>query len=357
MRVNIITQPLFINYGGILQNYALQEVIRRLGHEPLTINVQSMPLRKAEWKDYIKSLLNLISKLQGIYSLPFLNPHTVAVKERELSVTQKIFIEKYIHKIDIKDHFTSETSKENPADLWIVGSDQVWRPWCNRYIENNFFDFLDDKSDRIAYATSFGTDNWEIPEDMTPYIKELANKFKAISVREKSGVKLCKDYLGVEAEHLLDPTMLLTGDDYLALTSENDYPEGKYIASYILDNSNKKYKITEAERNTKNLPIQKVGVMHKDGFDTVESWLATIAHAEYVITDSFHGTIFALIFNRPVKILGNQLRGNSRFQSLIDLLEIIPDSEGFFHLNSESLDTLVCMREKSLKFLKNYLNE
>lgn len=355
MRVNIITQPLFINYGGILQNYALQEVIRRLGHEPLTINVPLDPLRKVEWKDYLISLRNLIDKIQGFYSHPFLNPHTIALKQRELSVPQKEFIKKYINKKDTKAPFTSKMMAECPADLWIVGSDQVWRPWCNKYIENGFFDFLDDKVDRIAYSASFGTDQWEIPADKTPYIKNLVKKFKAISVREKSGVKLCKDYLNVEALHLLDPTMLLSGGDYLALTSEDDYPKGKYIATYILDNSRKKHQIIQAERKTKSLPIEKIGIMHKDGFDTIESWLATIANAEYVITDSFHGTVFALIFKRYVKVLGNDLRGNSRLQSLFDLLNLTPDSDGYVHLNDEASERLNIMREKSLNFLKKSL--
>lgn len=356
MRVSIITQPLFVNYGGILQNHSLQTVLRRLGHEPLTVNVPPRPVRKEEWKDYIKSIRNLIYKLRGNYSVPFLNPHTFAVKERELSFPQRDFIGKYINKKDVKDPFTSATVTECPADLWIVGSDQVWRSWCNRYIENEFFDFLDDETPRIAYAASFGTDKWEIPEDKTSHIKELAKKFKAISVREESGLKLCKDYLDLDAVHVLDPTMLLSGEDYLALTSDDDYPKGRYIATYVLDHSKEKGNIIKSESKEKNLPVEKVGVMHKDRFDSIESWLATIAHAEYVITDSFHGTVFSLLFNRPVKVLGNNVRGNSRLQSLYELLNLVPDSEGFIYLGSDNIYKLNSLREKSLNFLKNHLN-
>lgn len=356
MKVNIITQPLFINYGGILQNYALQEVLRSMGHEPLTINVPVREVsRKADWKAYIKTLLNLISKLRGNYSAPFLNPHTFAIKERELSFPQREFVRKYINKKDVKTPFTSETVAECESDLWIVGSDQVWRPWCNLYIENEFFDFLDDNTPRIAYAASFGTDQWEIPEIQTPKIKELAKKFKAISVREASGVKLCKEFLDVDAMHVLDPTMLLRAEDYLRLTSESDHPQGEYIATYILDNNPEKTKAVKKISSEKGLKVQKVGQMHKDRYDSIESWLATIANAKYVVTDSFHGTVFSILFGRPVKVLGNCLRGNSRLESLLELLQLTPDPEGFLYSEKNNIERLAELREKSLNFLKKSL--
>lgn len=356
MKINIITQPLFSNYGGILQNYALQEVLRRFGHEPLTINVPPRDVRKREWKDYVKSVRNLISRLQGNYASPFLNPHTFAVKERELSFPQREFINRYINKIDIKAPFNPEIEAECPADLWIVGSDQVWRPWCNRYIENEFFDFLDDNTPRIAYAASFGTDKWEIPKDKIPRIKDLAKKFKAISVREKSGVRLCKDYLDVEAVHVLDPTMLLKAEDYLKHTKETDYPQGEYIAAYILDINPRKTKALKEISKEKGLNIQNVGQMRKDRYDSVESWLATIANAQYVVTDSFHGTVFSILFNRPVKILGNNLRGNTRIESLLSSLSLERDEECLVKLKESDKERLKELRSASLSFLKRQLN-
>lgn len=356
MRINIVTQPLFINYGGILQNYALQHVIRMLGHEPRTINVAPVPVRKAEWKDYVKIVLNLVSKLRGKYSAPFLNPHTLAVRERELSFPQREFVRKYINKIDVKAPFTPETVAYCPADMWIVGSDQVWRPWCNIYIENEFFDFLDESTPRIAYGASFGTDQWEIPVDKTPQIKELAKKFKAVSVREKTGVKLCKDYMDIAARHVLDPTMLLTSDDYIALTSESDYPHYKYITTYILDTTKEKSVVITDESRRKNLPIIKIGVMRRNGFDRIETWLATLAHAEYVITDSFHGTVFSLIFGRPVKILKNGLRGNSRFDSLLSMLKIAPSEDGFIYPDDNFFCRLGQCSKQSIEFLSSQLS-
>lgn len=136
MKINIITQPLFCNYGGILQNYALQEVLRGMDHEVLTVNV---PPRKIAphpgWKDYAHAVINLGKRIRGQYDCPFLNPHTFAKKERELSQPQREFVRKYINKVDCKSPFTKETVSDHPADLWIVGSDQVWRPGARQILK------------------------------------------------------------------------------------------------------------------------------------------------------------------------------------------------------------------------------
>lgn len=358
MKINIITQPLFCNYGGILQNYALQETLRRMGHDVLTINVPPREIvSKASWKDYVKSGINLIRRIQGRYDYPFLNPHTFAKKERELSGPQREFIKKYINKVDCQNPFTKETAQKYKADLWIVGSDQVWRPWCSPNISNYFFDFLDESTPRIAYAASFGTDHWEISQEQTEKIKELAKRFKAISVREKSGVDLCRERLNVEATHLLDPTMLLTASDYLALTKEKDYPKKPYIAAYILDSTPIKKRAIREDAKHYNLNVRPTGRMKRNGFDSIESWLATIAHAERVVTDSFHGTVFSLIFERPVRVLANSLRGNSRLQSLIDMLDLQPDADGFITMKKNNLTRLYRMRESSLLFLRKALTD
>ena len=170
-------------------------------------------------------------------------------------------------------------------------------------------------------------------------------------------MKLCKDYLSVDAVHVLDPTMLLKAEDYLALTSESDYPKGKYIATYVLDGAKDKADIVKVESRRLDMPTVKVGVMHKDRFDSIESWLATIAHAERVITDSFHGTVFSLLFNRPVKVLGNNVRGNTRLQSLLDLLDLNPDSDGYIRLDENCANKLNALKEKSIKFLINSLEK
>lgn len=179
----------------------------------------------------------------------------------------------------------------------------------------------------------------------------MASRFKAISVREASGVELCKDYLGIEAQHVLDPTLLLTAEDYIALTGENDYPQERYIATYILDPNPAKKKVAMEESRALGLDVVPVGQMHCDCFDSVESWLATIAHSDRVITDSFHGTVFSIIFRRPVKILENDIRGNSRLKSLIVMLGLSLDVDGFYQVDKTSLRKLASYRKLSMDFL------
>ncbi len=359
MKINILTQPLFCNYGGILQNYALQEVLRRMGHDPITINVPTKtPKPKVLWKDTIKIIMNFSKRLRGCYQYPFLSPHRFAWKEYELSFPQREFVAKHINKIDVEAPFSSDLQFQFPADAWIVGSDQVWRPWCSPYIENCFFDFLKDTDfKRLAYSASFGTDKWEISPEKAEILKPLAKKFDAISVREESGVKLCAEYLEVDAKHLLDPTMLLTKEDYLQLIEDKDKKEGDFVASYVLDIDSKKAKEIKQFAKRKNLKIEKLGQMHRDRFDSVESWISGIASAKYVITDSFHGTVFSLLFDRPVKILGNALRGNTRIDSLFKTLKVEKTADGFYRMTEKSKQIQNKNIIDSLDFLKNNLSK
>lgn len=357
MKVNILTQPLFCNYGGILQNYALQQTLRRLGHEPLTVNVPARkPGPSVVWKDMLKAIRNLFRRWNGRYQPPFLNPHTFAVKEHELSFPQREFVAKHINKVDEQAPFTSAVCERHPADAWIVGSDQIWRPWCSPNILNSFLDFVPDSVKKIAYAASFGTDKWEISPEMTEKIRQLDLRFNAISVREESGVNLCKSYLGVDAKHVLDPTMLLSAEDYLSLTSEEDYPKGAYVATYVLDMDKRKANIINAFATLRGLSLYRVGKMNRDSFDSIESWLAGIAHAQYVITDSFHGTVFSLLFDRPVKVLDNPLRGNTRIDSLLAMLKPEKDDLGFYTMSSEAKRRLADWQKKSLDFLTKSLS-
>lgn len=356
MKINIITQPLFCNYGGILQNYALQEVLRRMGHDVLTVNVPPRDISpQVSWKDYIHTIINFCRRILGQYDCPFLNPHTFAKKERELSEPQRDFIRKHIVKVDCKTPFTKNTSLYHTADMWIVGSDQTWRPWCSPDICNYFFDFLDEATPRIAYAVSFGTDQWEISPELTSKVAELVLRFKAISVREISGVSLCKNYLNVDASHVLDPTMLLTGDDYLMLTNDNDYPHCRYIATYILDPDKIKKRSIKKESKISGLEVVPIGVMHRSRFDSIETWLATIAHADKVITDSFHGVVFSLIFGRPVKFLGNSVRGNARLDSLVASLKLVKNIDGYIILDCDNKAMLETLKAQSFDFIDKNL--
>lgn len=359
-KINILTQPLYVNYGGILQNYALQETLRNLGFEPLTLNVPvKKPLNRRDWKDYIKTCLNSFQKLKGCYYPPFLSPTKRIKKEYEFSKELGKFAEKYISKVNVEAPFSDQIVCDYPAEAWIVGSDQVWRPWCSPYIENCFFDFLQGvKTKRISYAASFGTDKWEIPIEKVDKIKPLVQLFDAISVREGSGVGLAKEYLGAEAFHVLDPTLLLTKDDYLNLIPETLLSKkNPKLVTYILDPDNTKR--NEIKKVAKQLRLQekKTGIMHKDRFDSIEEWLAAFATADAVITDSFHGTVFSIIFDKPFKVLKNPVRGNTRLNSLLSLFPHKHNDQGFLIKDTDTVQIIDRLRQFSINWLNNSIRQ
>lgn len=360
MIINILTQPLFTNYGGILQNYALQDVLRRMGHIPLTLNIPKVkPDKYTLWKDVIKTGINFKKKIEGSYPCYYCSPHKRSVKEFEFSKGLESFIDKHINKINLNAPFTTDIPEFYPADAWIVGSDQVWRPWCSPYIENCFFDFLPENSGkRIAYAASFGTDKWEISTEKTAKLIPLAKRFDAISVREESGVKLANDFLDVEATHVVDPTLLLSAEDYLKIIPKNLLIKEKpKLITYILDPDKEKIKEIRKDEKILGIKEKKVGIMHKDRLDSIEEWLADFATADFVITDSFHGTVFSIIFNKPVKILKNPLRGNARLDSLLSSIPMSYNETGYYKMTSMSSEILEKYQDLSIAWLTQTLKD
>lgn len=329
MKIGIITQPLHINYGGLLQNYALQQVLTRLGHEVYTINKNTLGIYSATWYKRLKfSIKQNIKKNIGKQYFPlhkewlYIRQHCARFVEQEIKTTPMFKTQKELKAIIEKCNF----------DAYVAGSDQVWRPCYSQNIYNDFLDFCQEKSGikRVAYAASFGVDNWEFNEEETKKCSELAKLFNAISVREDSGMHLCKEHLGVEAIHVLDPTMLLEKEDYIELVNKvNEKPSNGNLFCYILDNSEEIQKaiigIEQKEelksflvkaKNTK-LTIAKNENIEDHVIPSPTKWLRAFMDAKMVFTDSFHGCVFSIIFNKPFWVIGNKERGNARFDSLL----------------------------------------
>ena len=331
MNIAILTQPICNNYGGILQNYALQTLLERRGHTVTTLNYPVVPGYSGSSLRHILSISKrTIQKLLGYPEVIWIDLATESRKQVELAHQQKKFIEKHLHLanptylLEQTLSNTSNFSNLSNFDAYVVGSDQVWRPRYNKgHLGNLFLDFAEGKEvKRISYAASFGTDVWEMNEEQTEKCSLLAKQFDVISVREESGVDLCKEHLGIEATHVLDPTLLLDAKDYLSLCNGTEHPEGDYIAVYTLDYTKEKIALLNAVSRELNCPLHFIGRFTKKGYPSVESWLEGIAHAKYVITDSFHGTVFSIIFQKQFVTLGNAARGNSRFDSLFATLGI-----------------------------------
>lgn len=313
MRIGIVTQPLTSNYGGILQNYALQTVLKRMGHE-----VWTMDYHKYTWLDWFDSTWRILAhKMLGHDVEYSKTPPARKAMEKPL----RRFVQKSISlTLPRTKNLERYIAKKYGFEAVVVGSDQVWRPQYNRQIDRMFLSFCQDwEIKRIAYAASFGTDEWEFTTEQTRICKPLAQRFDAISVREALGVDLCRDYLHVKATHVLDPTLLLTADDYMYLCERIPQKE-PFVFAYILDQSEEKTKEIKDFANNKGLPflIQSAGPNVQED-DTVELWLSRFRDAAYVITDSFHGTAFSINFGKEFYVYGNHNRGNSRFDSLLGL--------------------------------------
>lgn len=327
MRICILTQPLQTNYGGLLQTYALQTVLKRMGHEVWT----------EDRRENKNNLFGILKKNAKILLGPIRKFYYPTSSEKKIiSKNTNLFIQKYINTTCPIYSTNKSLLNEYNFDAFIVGSDQVWRPMYSYGIYNYFLDFAIGKNvKRIAYAASFGTDQWEFTPEQTAVCSELIKQFDAISVREDSGISLCRKYLNINALQMPDPTLLLDKNDYLEII-KNDRPENSHsggILTYILDDSETKRNVVQ--KVSSKLKLNSFSVMPQAQFKdvgekgiekciypTVAEWLQGFADSDFVVTDSFHGTVFSIIFNKPFIAIANKKRGISRFISLLKGFEL-----------------------------------
>jgi polysaccharide pyruvyl transferase WcaK-like protein len=253
-----------------------------------------------------------------------------------------------------------------------------------------FLNFVNPGHKRIAYATSFGKDNTDFPDDKRIRVSYHLSKFDAISVREKSGVDVCKNEFGVEATHVLDPVFLCDMDSYNEILSLSKVKEHKeYLFSYILDPTEDKIEMVKKTAKSLGLPYriaidalrdndehsrQVVERLLKEDSNVltnlrIEDWLKYIANASYVTTDSFHGFCFSIIFNKQVIAYINPRRGKARFESIAQTTGLenrlitassqisernLVGSKIDYSIVNQRLDA---ERERSQKWLDNALNK
>lgn len=333
MRIVIRTLPLHNNYGGILQNYALQMALQKLHHtvETLDTGIESCP-----WWIYCLSWLKTSLLFFTKKRRPFAR---IKKKEKRLENFES-FVKSKLKTIEIAENKGKEKKCIADAGAVIVGSDQVWRPKYSNNIYNAFLrDVKKQNTKRIAYAASFGVDEWEYTAKQTRVCSALAKKFDSISVREESGVKLCKEHLGVDATWVLDPTLLLDKSDYLDLCKDVPVSSEKHLAAYLLGINEVVKKECEEKAKEKGL-VLKVFSADSNASLSIPEWLAMFRDASYIVTDSFHGTVFSILFEKDFKCIYNKARGATRFESLLNLY------------NSGKLEE---MRQFSLIWLKKAL--
>ena len=330
MKIAILTQPLHTNYGGNLQNFALQKVLTDMGHEPVTIDRHHTVKLRTELKlGYFKKLL--MHFLKGTPK-PLWKSYFSSKKEQAyLRQDITAFIDAYITKTPrlYSDKAVQAIFKENNFEAVIVGSDQCWRPMYSPNIYTYYLDFLKDNKEikKLAYAASFGTDEWEYTEEQTARCKKLIQQFDLVTVREKAAVNLVAEKLNKDAEFVLDPTLLLSKEDYIELFVGKNLPDNKGIYTYILDDSDWKTQVVETAKETLGLPQfsnqHNKHTVNSEKIPSIESWIKGFADADFVITDSFHGTVFSIIFNKPFISLVNVSRGASRFESILGEFDLM----------------------------------
>lgn len=334
MKIGIITQPLQNNYGGLLQNWALQQILIKNGHDPVTIDwvAKKTPfwyMLMSRFKYYILRSLGL-SKVRLIYR-PTKKESTIISQNTIKFVNDNIIRTKIVNS---SKGFLEEVQKNKIGGL-VVGSDQVWRPrYCKGHLLNMYLDFANHLSlKRVSYAASFGVDSWEYTKMETQACSDLVKKFNLVTVREDSGADLCKKYLDVNASVVLDPTMLLNADDYIRLVNDNQTLKSNgNLFYYILDRTDSKCTLIKSIANNYHMEPFTVMPQHSSSrlmkndvrydmanciYPPVFQWIRAFVDADMVVCDSFHGCVFSIIFNKPFWVLANDGRGNTRFNSLL----------------------------------------
>lgn len=340
MKIGILTQPLHSNYGGLLQAWALQKILTEMGHNVIIIN------RDSKTEDTLTPIEKLILHTKKI----ILKSIGRASERRNLVNPTKSQIEFSEQKVTaFKDSRYDEISptlycnkefneyiKNQNFDAYVVGSDQVWRPYFSPHLSTYYLQFArkDKNIKRIAYAASFGVDYWELSKYRTKKYAKLAKLFDIITVREDSAVKLIQQNFDCDAYHVLDPTMLINRHEYENLVNNPTCPiqqSNNELFCYILDKNELIGEVVNNCRNSTGLEpfhcnaersiwnLQNSNQINECIVPPVEQWLKSFIDSKMVITDSFHGTVFSIIFNRPFWVVSNIGRGAARMESLLKM--------------------------------------
>lgn len=329
MKIGIITIFNVPNYGAMLQCWSLCTAIKKMGHEPVLFHIPVKKGRKSFWH-------KIKNKLQFKFN------HN--------------FVKKYLP-------FTNDLEAE--VDAYLVGSDQVWNPTIVGDQLDKFLGCFAKKGKPIAsFASSFGLSKWQNEENIE-LIREYLSKFKIITVRERSGVELLKTSFNLDSEEVLDPCFLI--DDYSELLSTDEKPSDVVFFKLL---PWKDQLIKEVEKKAKDQGLSFFSISlhlifpflrrsikgYNETYYSVGKWLRKISTAKYVITDSFHGMVFSLIFKRQFIVVNTKPQAITRMESLLSKLDlkhrIVENADAAFRiLTNESIDYSAV--GSKLRILKN----
>lgn len=316
MKIALLTIWKEKNYGAEMQAYATVKALQRMGH---SVDIIDFRLGELEHPTVKQRLIRLISKF---------------------CLDTKKFNRFWKALPATKHYRTLSELKKNPpnADIYMVGSDQVWNPEITRNKALAYFlDFGNDNVKKISYASSFGVNKWIASHELTVIVRRCLKSFQAVSCREISGINILRDVFSINAVNVLDPTLLynsypeLTGPiiqrKVLAFYPLSPFPELESFCHSL----SKELRLTYKNINEKKYLIRSI-VWDRP---SVEEWIKSIAEAELVVTPSFHGLAFSLIYKRQFIIIKNP-NGDSRISRITNLLAELGLSNRFFNSIEEA---------------------
>lgn len=320
------------NYGAVLQAAALSDVITQLGYS--AEHIDFIPQKIAQ-KKTLRQLLVALLVVLGVKSLikrmlgkkMYIKPVVVGseVFEQFRATWVARSEQTYTHAQQLNTIGTTYKSV-------VVGSDQVWRPnmFVNKHqdVDAYFLSFLPDSVTRVSYAASFGVDKWEETRDaiLSDRVRKAMTKFNAISVREQTGVAICRDHFGVTAQYVLDPT-LLNGVEFFerVIAKSGVSKQNENVVYYKLDVNTTFISAIKHIGDILQVPTEDIYYQMSEAgyrYIPVADWLAKIRDSKFVVTDSFHCVCLAILFNKEFICFANKDRGLARLQSLLSSLGI-----------------------------------
>ncbi|MGX7328549.1 polysaccharide pyruvyl transferase family protein [Enterococcus bulliens] len=360
MKCAIRTIVDYNNYGNRLQNYALQEILKKKGFEVVTI--KNHYTKKNAKKNYVNLLMSnqILNKINNKYK----NFKYKKVNNERINNFLE-FTKTYIAETaNNYEKMPSNDKDFDDIDIFFIGSDQVWNYSFDRFSEFDFLTFTN--KPKISYAASFGVTS--IPKEYEEIYKDGLNQLDFISVREKAGERIVREFTNKKVTTVLDPTLMLTQSEWLKLASKGKKYKDKFILTYFLDEpmlEDRKYYENFASKY--NYKIKQLGTI-KD----LELWKANPAEfinlfsqAEAIFTDSFHACVFSIIFEKYFEVFERNTKlpsMNSRIDTLFDDLHLNSrwhnagsHYEKIDYLNVHKL--LKARQQESLNFIDNAIIE
>jgi len=324
MNIALITLHRAENYGSVLQTLALQNKLKELGHGVTTLDYYPERFTK---KGLLKRLENKIPKFKNPLFLLAAKMLIYPSYLRKGLVFGR-FLHKYLNLSDVS-FATNEEAKGlfEDADAYCTGSDQVWNSHWNEGVEKALFlDFVPKNKLVFSYAASIGLS--ELPECEKDITRQLLDKYEFISVRENTGVEIIKQLGREDVVQSLDPTLLMNKEEWDSYTDDS-YIQKEYILTYNLHHDLEIDKYAQALSKKYHIPVYNISYNWHDIIrrgklqwcPSVEGFLGLIKHARFVIADSFHATVFSIIFERPFVTITPEV-ASSRISSLMAMLEL-----------------------------------